>query len=88
MAGHPVNYASICIARPNTGEVGILFELRGAKGLVRGLSLDLVFDQISAAQFRSYTKRAFDAVYSNRGAPPAREARFNMIAYQQLYTYK
>jgi hypothetical protein len=49
MAGHPVNYASICIARPNTGEVGILFELRGAKGLVRGLSLDLVFDRISAA---------------------------------------
>ena len=58
MAGHPVNYASICIARPNTGEVGILFELRGAKGLARGLSLDLVFDRISAAQFRSYTKRA------------------------------
>jgi len=58
MAGHPVNYASICIARPNTGEVGILFELRGAKGLVRGLSLDLVFDRISAAQFRSYAKRA------------------------------
>jgi hypothetical protein len=42
----------------NTGEVGILFELRGAKGLVRGLSLDLVFDRISAAQFRSYAKRA------------------------------
>ena len=36
-----------------TGEIGILFELRGAKGLVRGLSLDLVFDRISAAQFRS-----------------------------------
>ena len=32
-----------------TGEVGILFELRGAKGLVRGLSLDLVFDRTSAA---------------------------------------
>ena len=58
MAGHPVNYASICIARPNTGEVGNPFRAPSAKGLGRGLSLDLVFDRISAAQFRSYTKRA------------------------------
>ena len=63
-----------------TGEVGILFELRGAKGLVRGLSLDLVFDRISAAQFRSYAKRALMPFIRTGARPPARAARFNMIA--------